>query len=238
MADRRHHGHCVNLLGLLGLLRGSGGQLGLLGAATDRDLLTLRLGALSFRNGQAQHTLVNIGSDALFFDVLGQPDGAHEAAVGSLELAHTVILLALLSSLLTRNGQHILMELDIDVVLVEARNIELNVKLIFAFHNIHLGIPQVAQLVEITWLLHQLPSLLLCRELAAASLLTLLLPLALLLQEVLVLTTLLEAPERATQVKHVGRHIKGGALELIKHIAKASEAWKHRHVVVVARSRK
>src|SRR5688572_26693136 len=90
------------------------------GSGFDLDLLGFRLRDGRLRHRDGQHPFRHAGFDVLRLDALGQLQRSGERSVAALYNMSLFVLLFLLGLLLAADGQDIVDELDLHVLLLEA----------------------------------------------------------------------------------------------------------------------
>src|SRR6266446_4934707 len=121
-------------------LRGFAGPFGfegLLAAHVDLDLLGFGFGLLGQRN--LQNALVVVRRNFLRVHGARQIEGTGEAAILALHAAVVLFFFFLLDLALTVDGEGIVLNADIDIFLVDARDFDLQANVVLVFVNVDGG---------------------------------------------------------------------------------------------------
>src|SRR5712692_4652057 len=108
---------------------------GLLAAHVDFDLLGLGFGFL--RQGDLQHTLVVMGRYLIRIHRVRKREGASEAAILPLDATEVLFFLFLLELALAVHGERVVLDADINVLLVDARDFDLQCDVVLVFVDVH-----------------------------------------------------------------------------------------------------
>src|SRR5919199_1524173 len=131
------------------LLRGLGGVLaaaglvaldrGLGSADADRDLARLALLGLGYPD--LEYSVLERGLHALGVDPLRQREGAREGPRCALDAVVALLALLVLGPTLTRDGEHVVLELDGDVVLGQPGKVGAQDEVVIGLDEVHRGHP-------------------------------------------------------------------------------------------------
>ena len=99
------------------------------------------LASSRFGQGDAQHAVLVLRLDLLRVDHGGQGEGAGEGAVGALHAVVALLLHLVVELALAAQGQHVVLDADVDVLRVDARQLGLQDDVAVLLVDVHRGRP-------------------------------------------------------------------------------------------------
>src|SRR5215831_371300 len=128
------------------LPRGSGG-----GCPAHLHLDLLRLGFLTLRDAEGQHTVLVVGLYGLGVDGVGEREAAGERAIAALD-AQIVLVLRLFAGpgragdlfelALAADGQNVVLDANVELLRFDVRQVGLDHELMLVFEDVHCGYPR------------------------------------------------------------------------------------------------
>src|ERR1700728_2121266 len=109
----------------------------LLGACCDADLDLLRLGFFTLGHMQGQHSVAIFGSNVLRADCVRQGKAPHERAVGAFDSEAVVFLDVLLEFPFATDGQCIVDDADVDILVAKVRKVGFHDQLVRGLVNVY-----------------------------------------------------------------------------------------------------
>src|SRR5439155_23974226 len=110
---------------------------GLLAVRRDADLYLLRLRLLTLRHMQAQDPIAILGSNALGADCVRQGEAPRERTIGAFNSEVIVLVDVLLELAFSADGQRIVFDAYVNVLLFEIRQVGLYHQFVLGFLYIH-----------------------------------------------------------------------------------------------------
>src|SRR5690606_9242660 len=89
-----------------------------------------------FVHGDRQHSILEIGFDRIMVSIIWQIQGTLEAPIGAFDVVKTTLFLFLLLTLLTTHYQHVVVEGDLDILLLNTGKFQSNLVLFVAFLDV------------------------------------------------------------------------------------------------------
>src|SRR5690606_13465384 len=112
-------------------------------SAVDRDRAALlRRTGLELVHRDREHAVLECGLDRFLIGVLRQVQDTLETAVGAFDAMESALLLFLLLALLAPYHQHVVVERDLDVLFLDAGNLQRNLVLLVGFLNVKCRLQQ------------------------------------------------------------------------------------------------
>src|SRR5690554_26173 len=106
-------------------------------SAIDRNRTPLFWCAdLTFVHGDRQHSILEIGFDRIMVSIIWQIQGTLEAPIGAFDVVKTTLFLFLLLTLLTTHYQHVVVEIDLDILLLNTGEFQGDLVLFVVFLDI------------------------------------------------------------------------------------------------------
>src|SRR5712692_1620436 len=109
----------------------------LLAGSGHADLDLLGLGLFALRDGQCQHPVAVIGLDGVRIDAVAQREAAAEGAVRPLDPQVIVFRHSLLELAFAANGQNVVLHADVEVLLVNVREVSLHHQLVLGLVDVY-----------------------------------------------------------------------------------------------------
>jgi len=126
--------------GLLGLVEGLASLFGEARFLADANLLAIHAFS-SLGDPHLENPIAEVGLDVIDLHVLGEPEGAAEMAEAALAEVILVGILLLLLLALAADRQKIVIQLDVDVFLLHARQLAIQEQFLVALANVEEGSP-------------------------------------------------------------------------------------------------